>query len=179
MWPARGPEADLPPPKIRLWMLIVAGPVLIALGIHTYLKLAEFEETGGRTYLNKFDKLLYNAGGKTAVLLVWCGLGAFYLFLVYRYFTTDRENKRRIAAAEERIAAKADEIAAAERSHERAPAEPPPRPPPPRIGDDPFRDPPGPKPIVVQKAEIASAPVPRASTPAVSSDAGDGPKFLK
>lgn len=168
-------------PKIKLWMLILLGPLLIALGIHTYGKLADFEETGGRITLNKLDKLFYDIGGKTTVLVVWCGLGAFYLFALYRFFTLDRENRARIAAAEDRIAATAERIAAADRKLAEAPIPPadPPRPAPPRLGDDPFREPPAKPPILVKKAEIAAAPAPRASSPAATSDASDRPKFLK
>jgi hypothetical protein len=162
-------------------MLILAGPFLIWSGIHSYGRLADFEESGGVMYINRFDKLLYSLGGKNAVLVVWCALGAFYLFLLYRFFKVSRETQAQIAAAEARIEAKASAIAAAENTYQHAPKErvEPPLPAPPRLGDDPFRDPPAKPPIVVQKAEIAAAPTPRASTPAMPSDGGDSPKFLK
>jgi len=171
-WDGRAPEK----PRIKLWMLILAGPFLIASGLHSYFKLAEFEETGGRIYLNKLDKLFYNAGGKTTVLAVWCVLGGFYLFAVYRFVRHDRENKLRIAAAEERIAA----AKVPDEAIPRAPTPPveQPLPPAPRIGDDPFRDPPGPKPLIVKKAELVAAPAPRASAPDVTNP-DDRPKYLK
>jgi hypothetical protein len=165
------------PRRIKLWMLILAGPFLIASGLHSYFKLAEFEESGGRIYINKLDKLFYNAGGKTTVLLVWCGLGAIYLFAVYRYFTIQRESSAQIADAEARIAAAngpvVDEVPLAP-----TPPVERPLPPAPRIGDDPFRDPPGPKPLLIKKAELLAAPAPRASTPELT-DPEDRPKFLK
>ena len=161
--------------RIKLWMLIVAGPFLIASGLHSYFKLAEFEETGGRIYLNKLDTLFYNAGGKTTVLVVWCALGAFYLFACYRFFKSDRENKARIAAAEARIAAARLPV----EDIPRAPTPPVemPLPPAPHIGEDPFRNPPA-RPVMVKKAELVASPAPRASTPDVTNP-DDRPKFLK
>jgi hypothetical protein len=157
-------------------MLIVAGPFLIWAGLHTYGRLSDLEDgTVESIRVSRFDKLLYTIGGKTTVLVVFCALGAFYLFALYRFLKFDREARARIDAAEQRIAAAHEPLAV------ELPAKPfeAPLPPPPRLGDDPFRDPPGPKPIIVQKAEIAAAPAPRASTPAVTSDSTDGPKFLK
>lgn len=172
---------DLPAPRIKLWMLILAGPFLIWSGISTYLKLDEFEQSGGTIVLGKLDRLMYRAGGKSAVLIVWCALGAFYLFLLYRFYKVNRETEAQIAAAEARMEARADAIAAAEKTYQHAPKEPveEPLPPPPRLGGDPFRDPPAKPPIVVHKAELAVAPVPRASEPAMSPDPADLPKFLK
>ena len=173
-----GPPEISEKPRIKLGGLIVAGPLLIVSGLYLQGRLAELQETGRNSSksFGTLDRLLLGAGSKT-LLVVWCVLGAIYLFGCYWFFKVSRDNKVRIAAAEDRLAAVYELV---DETIPRAPTPPVerPLPPAPRIGDDPFRDPPGPKPLIVKKAELASAPTPRTSTPELTNPE-DRPKFLK
>jgi hypothetical protein len=147
---------------IKLWQLILAGPFLIWAGWDEYSRLDHLEKAGGTLYVNSFTKFLYDVGGKNAVLVVTCGLGVFYLYLVKRFYDTQREARQRLAALD-------------------TPAESPPKPapaprrePPPRIGDDPFREPPRAAPIAVQRPSTAPA-----ETPMAAGNPDDGPKILR
>lgn len=174
-WPDGPPEIP-EKPRIKLSLLIVAGPLLIASGLYLRGRISELEESGrySSKSFSTLDRLLLS-GGKTTVLVVWCALGAIYLFGWYWFFKVDRENKVRIAAAEQRIAA----AKLPDEAIPRAPTPPVerPLPPPPRIGEDPFRNPPV-RPVMAKKAELVATPTPRASTPDVANP-DDRPKFLK
>lgn len=85
---------------VKLWQLLLAGPFLIWAGWDEYCRLDHLEKAGGTLYVNSFTKFLYDIGGKNAVLVVTCGLGVFYLYLVKRFFDKQREAHQRIAAAE-------------------------------------------------------------------------------
>ena len=146
---------------IKLWQLILAGPFLLWMAWDEYSRLDIFEKSGGTIYVNSFTKLLYDAGGKNAVLVITAGLGGLYLWLLWRYVQTHRDAHRRIAAAE------------APREQPK-PRPAPPREPPPRIGDDPFREPPRAAPIAVVRPPTAPT-----ATPMAPGNTDDSPKILR
>jgi hypothetical protein len=147
---------------VKLWQLLLAGPFLIWAGWDEYCRLDHLEKAGGTLYVNSFTKFLYDLGGKNAVLVVTCGLGVFYLYLVKRFFDKQREAHQRIAAAER------------PGEPDARPASPPRREPPPRLGDDPFREPPRAAPIAVVRPPTAPA-----ATPMAEGKTDDGPKILR
>jgi hypothetical protein len=146
---------------IKLWQLILAGPLLLWVGWHEYNALDLLEKSGGTIYVDRLTHMLYTMGGKNAVLVVWTGFGIFYVWALAKYVQITRETRRRFAALDE-------------------PAEPekkPPAPrrePPPRIGDDPFREPPRAAPIAVVRPPTAPA-----ATPMAEGKTDDGPKILR
>ena len=150
--------------KLRVWHLLLLGPFAIWYAIHEYGRLAALEAHGGTETVDKFTYVLYQTGGKSGVLVVWFGLGAFYLWAIYRVFQLEHRDRAKLAELDEREAAL-----------KQPPPEPvkPTRPSPPRIGDDPFRDPPAAPPIVVERprSEPAAAPI-------AAGNPDDKPKFL-
>jgi hypothetical protein len=147
---------------IKLWQLILAGPFLLWIGWHEYSALDLLEKSGGTIYVDRLTHLLYTMGGKNAVLVVWGGFGVFYVWALVKYVQITRETSRRLAALDHP-------------PEPEAPKPPPPRrEPPPRLGDDPFREPPRPAPIAVQRPPTAPA-----ATPMAEGKSDDGPKILR
>jgi hypothetical protein len=155
------------PRRIKLWQLILAGPFLIWSGIHSYNRLDAFEQSGGTIYLGRTDHLLYQLGGKTFVLVFWLGLGALYVWALFRFLRFEREARQ----AEDR--AQASDEARGRRPAPAAAPVAPPRPSPPRLGNDPFRDPPRAPVVVAQQTAAPATP-----TKIVAGDPADKPKLL-
>ncbi len=150
---------------IKLWQLIIAGPVLIAFGIWEYVDLARFEARGGTIFVGRTTAFFYRLGGKSAVLIVMLVGGGLYLWLLLRYLRLHRESQPRLVEPDE-TAREPDS------KPRRRPAASSRLPSPPRDAD-PFRSPPH-QPIVVAN------PVARpASVPIVEGDPSDQPKLLR
>ncbi|MBV8760007.1 MAG: hypothetical protein JO257_22140 [Deltaproteobacteria bacterium] len=147
---------------IKLWQLILAGPFLLWVGWHEYSRLDELEKSGGTIYVDRLTHLLYETGGKHAVLVIWCGFGVFYIWALKKYVDMQREYRERMAALED----KPGVPIAKEPPRRREPA--------PRIDDDPFRAPPRPAPVIVVRPPTAPAEVPMAA-----GNADDSPKILR
>jgi hypothetical protein len=146
---------------IKLWQLILAGPFLLWVAWSEYSRLDAFEKSGGTIWIGRTTKMLYDLGGKNAVLVVTGGLGVLYIWLCWKYFATQREARERLAAVD----TPAEPVKK---------AEPPRREAPPRLGDDPFREPPRAAPIAVVRAPTAPA-----VTPMASGNSDEGPKILR
>jgi hypothetical protein len=147
---------------IKLWQLILAGPFLLWIGWHEYNALDILEKSGGTIYVDRLTHALYTMGGKSAVLVVWGGLGVFYIWALVKFIGLERDAHRRLAALDNP-------------PEPDTPRRPPPRrEPPPRLGDDPFREPPRAAPIAVQRAPTAPA-----ATPMAEGKSDDGPKILR
>jgi hypothetical protein len=150
---------------IKLWQLIIAGPVLIALGIWEYVKLARFEERGGTIWVGRTTALFYRLGGKSTVLIVMLVGGGLYLWLLLRYLRLHRETQRPLVEPDERARQRDSKPRPRPTASSRPPS--PPR------DTDPFRSPPH-QPIVVSNPVARPTPA-----PIVEGDPSDQPKLLK
>jgi len=156
---------------LKLWQALFVGPILIALGIWEYRRLAEFEDEGGVIFLDRFTAFLYRIGGKNTVLVLTCAAGVFYIALLWRWFQLTRAADRLEAAAEPADAP------AAKRPRARPNGErPAPRPPATPAETDPYRSPPT-TPLQVIRPVAPAAPTP-IEKPA-DGDADGGPSILR
>jgi hypothetical protein len=143
----------------KLWQLILLGLIWIAGGVTLQIVLRDIGGLG------------------LAPGLVFYGSGAAHFWLAWKASREHRALDEMAANVEQREA----RIAQLDKKLEAAPREPVRRPPrPPRLGDDPFRDPPGPAPIVVVRPEpIVPRAAPAVDTTAGNSDGEAGPKILR
>ena len=75
-------------------VIILFGLGAIALGVYEFYDLAEFEAHGGTRRVHSAIKLVYEAGGKYAVLGVFAGVGAIMaVFGTMRLFRRPRDQQ--------------------------------------------------------------------------------------
>lgn len=145
--------------RLKVWQVIVLGALWIALGIILDQTIDwDPPRTGYIVYRRRGTHELFVA------LKLW--LTGPVLIGLWHWFRAWQASQLEHAA---------DESAMNLPVHK--PSRPPPAaplPPAPRLGDDPFRDPPAPAPIVVQRAPSAPAAAPMAA----SGDPDDKPKLL-
>ncbi|MBL9019519.1 MAG: hypothetical protein JNL83_35345 [Myxococcales bacterium] len=151
--------------RLKVWQVVVLGALWMALGVVLHLAI---EWDSSRTVDHGYYKVTYTRRGVYQIfvaLKLW--LTGPVLIGLWHWFRAWEASRVEHAAGE-----------SAMNLPIHRPVPPPlpsgPLPPAPRLGDDPFRDPPAPAPIVVQRPTAPSA-APMAAT---SGDPGDKPKLL-
>ncbi len=145
--------------RLKVWQVIVLGALWIALGIILDQTIDwDPPRSGYFVYRRRGTHELFVA------LKLW--ITGPVLIGLWHWFRAWQASQVAHAADESAMNLPVQKPA-------KAPA-PAPLPPPPRLGDDPFRDPPAPAPIVVQRAPTAPASAPMAA----GGDPDDKPKLL-
>lgn len=145
--------------RLKVWQVIVLGALWIALGIILDQTIDwDPPRTGYIVYRRRGTHELFVA------LKLW--ITGPVLIGLWHWFRAWQASQVEHAADESAMNLPVQKPA--------RPAPSAPLPPAPRLGDDPFRDPPAPAPIVVQRPPTAPAAVPIAA----SGDPDDKPKLL-
>ena len=149
--------------KLKVWQVIFLGAAWIALGI---LLDQTFDWSSSHTTDHGYYRVTYTRRGAYQLfvaLKVW--ITGPVLIGLWHWFRAWEASRVEHAAGESAMNLPVQKP---------APRPTAPLPPPPRLGDDPFRDPPAPSPIVVQRPPTAPAAAPIAA----SGDPDDKPKLL-
>ncbi|NVB82716.1 MAG: hypothetical protein HOV81_30345 [Kofleriaceae bacterium] len=153
--------------QFKLWQLLVLGLIWIAVGCVAI-------------------SLLGDAGAATGALLIISGIGHFVVGAIAAKMHEHIDAKLEVLDERNARAVRKTERANAEIEDPPIPAAPKPvakpapevRPAPPRIGNDPFRDPPGAKPLAIVQTATPPRAVPVAREAGGTENPEDKPKFL-
>jgi hypothetical protein len=88
--PAPAPPSSKDPRKSPAGYLL-AGLLVIGVGIYAYYRFANWEEQGGTIRENRILLFLYETTGKTGTLLIMCAAGGIFIAAAIRGWMQKRQ----------------------------------------------------------------------------------------